>query len=182
MPLPFLIVLALYGVAAAFLVPIFMGVVVAPVLPFHWHKALHVLGAVLMVGNALVTGAWVAWARLAGSWEVIRFGLRTIIWADVFFTAPGFLLLTSNGLFLASTWGGIYAWSWLTASLVLLAAIGLLGAPVLWLQLRLWHLAGSEVEPPELADVLRPWNVWGSAVTLPLFVILFLMVLRPRLW
>jgi uncharacterized membrane protein len=184
-PRPFVIIIAIYSVAGAFVAVAAMDVRLPLLLPFHWHKALHVLGAVMMLGNALVTGVWTAAAMRAESREVLRFALRFLSWADVFFTAPGFLLLTFNGAVLASAWGGVYAWSWLVTALLLLGVAGAVGTVVIPLQIKLYKLADRVDDPPAMDEIrrtLRRWSVVGSVATLPLVAILFVMALKPRLW
>ena len=38
-----------------------------PIWPFEWHLSLHVAGAILLIGNALVMAVWLAVAGFAGS-------------------------------------------------------------------------------------------------------------------
>ena len=105
---------------------------------------------------------------------------------DVFFTAPGFFLLTANGMFLASAWGGIYSWSWLTAAMIMLGLTGVVGMVALPLQVKLWRLADeladSDEPTPRFMRLLSLWGLFGTPAGLGPVGILFLMVLKPKLW
>lgn len=184
LPRPIAITLVWYTLAGAFFVPLLMEWHVAPLLPFHWHKALHILGAVLLLGNIAVTGAWGTAARYSGSSETMRFAVRMICWADVFFTGPGFALIVANAAVLASVWGGIYQWSWLVVTLMLLGFFGATGMGALYYQVRLWNLAlkPDGVDSPAFHKALRNWGLWGAPATLGPVAILFIMVLKPRFW
>lgn len=58
------------------------------------------LGLVLMMGNIIVTQAWIFMAERARNRDVMRFAGRALNWADVFFTAPGIYLVVISGLLL----------------------------------------------------------------------------------
>src|SRR6266540_741565 len=90
--------LVVVGLAGLVAVPIGSGHPVPLFLPYAWHKWLHVLGAVLFLGNIIVTGFWMLLAERNGNEPSIRFAAIGVNWADVFFTAPGVILLLGNGL------------------------------------------------------------------------------------
>src|SRR5215218_2458828 len=82
-------------------------------LPYPWHKLLHIVGAVLFMGNIIVTAVWLVLAEQTKDARTLHFAAKTVNWADVFFTAPGILLLLVNGQILAqAAWGGLRA-SWI---------------------------------------------------------------------
>lgn len=64
--------------------------------------------------------------------DVMRFAVRMVNWADVFFTVPGIFLLIANGDILSEQWGGVFHVSWIVASLILFALSG-----IVWLGLLL---------------------------------------------
>ena len=70
-------------------------------------KTLHVLGAVLFLGNIIVTAFWKTLADRTGNLAVIRFSVRTTTLADLLFTLAGAVLLAASGHALASPLGGI---------------------------------------------------------------------------
>src|SRR5512139_3411602 len=99
---------------------------------YQWHKLLHILGAILLVGNIIITGVWMFMAERTNNADVMRFAAKMVNWADVFFTVPGIFLLITNGDILSEQWGGVFQVSWIAASLLLFAFSG-----VIWLGLLL---------------------------------------------
>ncbi|MBI3028189.1 MAG: DUF2269 family protein [Candidatus Rokubacteria bacterium] len=95
------------------------------VFPYEWHKALHIFGALIFVGNIIVTGAWMLLAERTRDPAVLRFAATAVNWADVLFTGPGVILVLWNGLVLAHQLGGVYRTSWITAGLGLFLLSGI---------------------------------------------------------
>ncbi len=93
---------------------------------YQWHKLLHIFGAVLLLGNIIITGVWILMAERINNSDVMRFAAKTVNWADVYFTVPGIFLLITNGDILSEQWGGVFQTSWITASLALFALSGML--------------------------------------------------------
>ncbi|MBI2894008.1 MAG: DUF2269 family protein [Deltaproteobacteria bacterium] len=185
LPLPFKILFGMYAAMMPFLVPAFAGVDVPMWLGLEWHRALHVLGAVMMVGNVFITAAWMAAAMQTKSPALLRFGGRIVPWMDVFFTGPGFFLLAVNGVSMATAWGGMYRWSWLVVSLVLLGLTGVTAVALIPVQIKIYRICevqSDEPLPPELDQLLKRWNNWGSPAALIPLVIMFLMLVKPRFW
>ncbi|HEX5132634.1 MAG TPA: DUF2269 family protein, partial [Candidatus Krumholzibacteria bacterium] len=79
-----------------------LGVIVAVALslPFYgyrWNLFMHIFGAILLMGNIVVTAAWASVARRQRHTEALRLGVRGIIVTDTIFTMPGVLLVLLNG-------------------------------------------------------------------------------------
>lgn len=153
-------------------------------LPYEWHKALHIFGAVLLLGNIIVTGMWMFSAERTGNESIIRFGVKTTHWADVWFTAPGSLLLLVNGLVMAEKWGGIGNSHWISAALALFVLSGIIWGVFLipvqnWFVKVTWN--GTPF-PSEFYKKLRQWYFWGSIATILPVLSMFLMVTKPTLW
>src|SRR3712207_590854 len=70
-------------------------------LPYQIHLLLHIVGAILFVGNILVTAVWLVLAEQTRNAATLHFASKVVNWADVFFTAPGILLLLVNGQIMA---------------------------------------------------------------------------------
>lgn len=177
------------GVATAYAL---LAVVSLPLFPYGWHLVLHVLGAVLFLGNLVVSAAWLVLADVSGDRHALRFAARTVSRADALFTAPGALLLFMNGLAMSMRrWSSITAFvseAWVSASLVLLVLSGIVWIIVLVPQQHaLERLANPDAAAlPGSADAalkrtLRRWYAWGSVATLLPLVALMLMVLQPSL-
>jgi len=172
---------------ALILLPLASGYEYRLFLPYNWLKVLHITGAVLFLGNIIVTGLWMVSAERTRSTAVLKFGAQAVNWLDVFFTAPGVILLLGTGLPLASQWGGVAHTPWVQAALALFLLSG-----VVWVGLlipdqhRMIKLSApvglDEPLPPAFFRSLHRWYFWGTVATVLPLVSLFLMVLKPNLW
>ncbi|HQR17296.1 MAG TPA: DUF2269 family protein [Gemmatimonadales bacterium] len=139
-------------------------------------RALHVLGAVLLVGNVTVTGFWAAFLYAQRASLPFRPVARAILWTDLLFTAGGAALLTFSGIQLIIG-RGLPFWGtpWLVKGVASLAL-----ATALWLavlipdQFRLERLAAGE--PAGLRRVFLRWSVVGWISTALLLHGLWVMV------
>jgi uncharacterized membrane protein len=156
------------------------------IFPYQWYKLLHILGAILLLGNIIVTAVWMLMAERTNDRPVLRFATTAVNWADVFFTVPGIFLLFTNGDILAAQWGGVFRTGWLTVSLILFMISG-----VIWLgyllryQHHLIRLSLSTQDDKLSADffaVLHKWYVGGALATVLPLVSLVLMFLKPTIW
>jgi uncharacterized membrane protein len=141
-------------------------------------KALHVIGAVLLVGNVTVTGVWSLF--LYRVWRTGSFSFRPvargILWTDLIFTVAGGILLTFTGIQMVVRSG----LSWLDTPWLVhgIAALGL--GTTVWLavllpdQLRLERAS----DPEEIRRLFLRWSVVGWADTLVLFYGLWAMVTK----
>ena len=157
-------------------------------LPYQWHKLLHIAGAILFLGNIVVTAVWLVLAEQTRNPATLHFAAKAVNWADVFFTAPGILLLLANGQIMANAaWGGVSA-SWIAVALGLFVVSGIIWAGfLLRYQHRLIQLsaqpAGSDAPlPPAFFRVLHAWYIAGAVATVSPLVSLVLMVVKPTLW
>lgn len=169
------------ALGGALLAPVSLGHALPLPLPYNWHKTLHVLGAVLFLGNIVVTGFWMLAAERTRRPEVIRFAAVWVNWADVAFTAPGIFLLLTNGILLSQTWGGPYGTIWITAALALFTLSGAIWAvSLIPVQDRLARMAETSGElPAEFFALLRRWYIWGAIATLLPLGSLALMIVKP---
>jgi uncharacterized membrane protein len=95
-------------------------------LPYQWHKLLHIVGAVLFVGNIIVTAVWLVLAEQTRNTATLHFAAKAVTWADVFFTAPGILLLLTNGQILAQAVWGRFQASWIVVAFGLFLFSGIM--------------------------------------------------------
>lgn len=157
-----------------------------PIWPFGWHLALHVLGATMLIGNALVMAVWLTLAGFSRSDPAKRRAAGVVNLGDAWFTAPGVILLLLNGLaMVAARYGGLAAFTttgWITAGLVLLTLTGLIWAfRLVPAQLTLYRLAQAHgpLDTGAFRAVLNRWYVWGVIATaLPLLAV-FVMTTKP---
>ncbi len=154
-------------------------------LPYPWHRFLHVLGAVLFMGNIIVTAMWMMMAEQSRNEAALRYAVGVVNWADVAFTAPGIFLLLTNGYTMAyAAWGGLTV-SWIVTAFALLILSGILWVVCLIpLQNQLLRYAnsGDDTLPSQFYHTLRQWYLWGAIATILPVLSLVLMALRPQLW
>src|SRR5699024_4352737 len=112
--------------------PIFMS--------FELLKTLHILGAVLFLGNLIVTALWKSLADRTRDAAVIAFSQRLVTLTDICFTTVGVILLAWTGSIMAIRLG-VSDTIWLIWGTGLFAAAGLVWlfilVPVEILQARL---------------------------------------------
>lgn len=150
-------------------------------LPYGWHKLLHVAGAVLFLGNIATGALWGAVAVASRDPAKVRFTLGVINWSDAAFTGPGVILVMYNGLAMAGALGGVGANRFTLWGLTLFYAVILAWIlSVVPEQHRIHRMADDAATMPRplRAAVLR-WNIIGSVAGVLAFVVLGLMVLRP---
>jgi uncharacterized membrane protein len=148
----------------------------------------HVFGAIIFVGNIIVSASWMAQAKRSQSAEVLHFAARAVMRADWLFTLPGILLILVTGLLTIGPWGGFGKASWAELALALLVLAGLIWLVVLVrLQKRMIVMTRETIESAgalgeSFHTTLRRWMVWGGVATLLPLVSLYLMVYKPKLW
>ncbi|MDE2480987.1 MAG: DUF2269 family protein [bacterium] len=143
-------------------------------------KTLHVICAVLWLGNFVVTGVWSLRAFALRDAALARFATREILFTDLLFTFVGGSAVVMSGLGLAAL-EGISPWAtaWTRGALLTSIASGIAWiALLLPIELRMRRLAegGDDLA---LRKVFVWWNVVGWAITVALFSIIYLMVAKP---
>lgn len=138
-------------------------------------RTLHVLGAVLLLGNVIVTGLWAAllWRERAGfSYRRVA---RVILWADLAFTVLGGTLLTMTGIMLVI--GGGYDWR--TTPWILHGILALGAGTLIWLVVLVpdqFRMARWQDDDPRYVGAFRRWTIVGWGTTLLLLFGLWAMV------
>jgi uncharacterized membrane protein len=160
-----------------------------PVWPFAWHLSLHVFGAILLIGNALVMAVWLTLAGFVGNDEAKRRSARIVNRGDAWFTVPGVVLLLANGLAMVSArYGGFpaaFGVDWIVAGFGLLTATGIVWATrLLPTQLALHRLAIADgpLDRVAFGALLNRWYVWGVVATVMPVLAAFFMTTKPNLW
>lgn len=166
-------------------------VVVLMSLPFYsyeWSLFMHIFGAIVFVGNIIVTAVWMTFAKRSSEPDILRFAVRGVIGTDVYFTTPGFLLVLLNGGILGTGWfrSGQASWIWTAIALFVLSGI-VWFAVLIPVQLRMDRIASAgrgtgENLPPEFYSLLARWYRWGGVATFLPLAVLIIMVLKPRFW
>ena len=169
---------------------VYPAIVVAslPIWPFGWHLALHVLGATLLIGNALVMAVWLTVAGFSRSDRAKRRAARVVNLGDAWFTVPGVILLMLNGsAMVAARYGGLAALTttgWITAGLLLLSLTGIIWAfRLVPAQLTLYRLAAVDgpLDVEAFRGVLNGWYLWGVIATALPLIAVFVMTTKPTL-
>ena len=147
--------------------------------------ALHILGAIVFVGNIITAAFWKARADRSGDLQTIAFTARAIVQADFAFTTPGIVVLLATGIAMV----GITDWArfqetWLSVSFVLLIITVIIWfARLLPLQLTMRRTAQESAAAGTLDSAFtragKQWAMFGGIATLLPIIILFLMVLKP---
>jgi uncharacterized membrane protein len=166
-----------------------VAVLVSLPLPFRdrsWHLFMHIMGAVLFIGNIIVTAAWMILAVRTKQPALVHFSAKAVNEADLLFTIPGVLLIFLNGLVLAPAFGGGNALgaSWVVVALALLILSGIVWAGfLLRYQDQLVQLSASREQlSKEFLTAFRNWGIWGGIATVLPIISLILMVFKPTLW
>jgi uncharacterized membrane protein len=142
-------------------------------------KFVHVLAAILFVGNVVVTGVWTALCWRARATHDFTVAARAIVATDWIFTFGGGALLVGSGVTLA-LWRGYPLWGtpWIRQALV---ALGL--SMLTWLlvlvpaQRAMLHT--PRADEAALGRAYRRWNLVGWGATVPLVYALWCMVVKP---
>lgn len=146
---------------------------------------LHVFGAVLFLGNIIVTAFWKVFAASQDDVLSVYSASKKVLIADFIFTLPGILLLLASGIIIAIQQEyTMNEFNWVTVSLGLFALTGLLWIAILLpLQLKMVRYSKQSVSQGVISQpyrqVYRYWTIVGSVATLIPIFILYLMTVKP---
>ncbi|MDQ2864804.1 MAG: DUF2269 domain-containing protein [Candidatus Eremiobacteraeota bacterium] len=144
-----------------------------------WLKTLHVIGAIVWLGNFVVTGVWSARAFASRRPELRAFAVREILFTDAVFTLAFGSAVVASGIALAASERiALWATLWTRAALEIVIAAGIVWLAVLLpleIGMRRQIAAGSS----KLGRSFVWWNVAGWAVTLALFCVVYIMFQKP---
>ncbi len=143
-------------------------------------KTLHIICAVLWLGNFVVTGVWSLRAFATRDALLARFATREILFTDLLFTFVGGSAVIMSGLGLAALQGlSPLALAWTRDALIVAVASGVLWlALLLPIEVRMRRLARSS-DGAALRRTFVWWNVVGWSITVALFSVIYLMVAKP---
>jgi uncharacterized membrane protein len=146
-------------------------------------KWLHVLAAIIAVGSNATYGIWIA--RASRTPAVLPFTLRVIKQIDDRLANPayGLLLLTGLGMMYV-TGARLTRMPWLLTSLVAFVLMGLIAAfgytPALKRQIDVLDREGFESTAYQ--EAARRGTTIGIVLAVLAMIVVFLMVVKPRLW
>lgn len=149
-------------------------------------KSLHILGAVLFLGNIIVTGWWKVMANRTKNPIIIGFAQRQVTLTDFVFTAGGATLLLAAGM--ANI--GIHQISimdtpWLFWGLVLFSISGLIWVAILIpIQIKQAKEAKLFTADTVISEAYwrreMIWYITGITATVLPLISVMLMVLKPN--
>lgn len=146
---------------------------------------LHVLGAVLFLGNVITAAFWKLMAERGNDLAHLSRVTKNVMLADYWFTIPGVILLLATGHIMGSMSGYSFAeLNWMTASEGLFALSGVIwGAILIPAQRKMMKESTISAAQGSLTiayrKASRTWDMFGTLVViLPLFV-LYLMLVKP---
>ena len=141
-------------------------------------KFVHVLGAVLMLGNVIATGLWAHWAIARKDRALALFAAGAILWADLWLTLTGGAMLTIGGIMLVLQAGLPWDLPWLRHGVIALGlATGVWLAVLLPLQVAMLRAARAG-DLARLGAAYRWWAWLGWADTALLVWGLWVMVTK----
>jgi uncharacterized membrane protein len=149
-------------------------------------KYLHIMGATVLLG----TGAGIAFFMLAahrtGDAKVVAAVSRTVVIADLIFTASAVVLQPLTGAALAHLLGYPLFEGWIGLSLLLYLFTGAFWLPVVWMQIRMRDLANEAAKadaplPRQYHRLFRIWFAFGFPAFGAVLVIYWLMIAKPAL-
>ncbi|MGY0618220.1 DUF2269 family protein [Lysobacter sp. A378] len=149
-----------------------------------WMKWVHILSSTLLFGTGFGIAFFMWVAHLRGDARVIAETARTVVIADMCFTAPAVVVQLLSGLWLVDALGLPLSTLWVRAALLLFFVTGACWLPVLWLQKCARDLARQAVEdgvalPATYHRVMRWWFVLGWPAFIAVIAIFWLMVTKP---
>lgn len=161
---------------------LFLGVSLPEVFPRLVHRLLHITGAIVFLGNIVVSALWFSVAVASRKSDWFAFAARLMNITDLAFTGPGLILLLWNAAVLVGAYGNPLAVDWLKWAIIYFAATGALWMGVLIpLQFCFIMQADAGIMPWNSArehKLLVLYNVAGVGAVVLAFLILLKMVVR----
>lgn len=147
-------------------------------------KALHIVGAAVLLGTGAGIAFFMLMAHRTGDPRIIAHTAGVVVIADTLFTATAVILQPITGAGLAWMAGYPLSSGWVALSLGLYLVVGALWLPVVWMQVRMRNLArqaaaqGSDL-PPAYYRLWRLWFAFGIPAFAAVLGIVWLMTSKP---
>jgi uncharacterized membrane protein len=147
-------------------------------------KWLHVLSATVLFGTGLGTAYYMFCASISRNSVVTAVVMRHGVRADWLFTGTAVIAQPLTGWYLAHTAGLPLGTPWIFWSLILYGVAGACWLPVVWLQIRMRHLAAASAAsgqplPAPYFRCLGVWTALGVPAFVSLLVVFWLMIAKP---
>lgn len=153
-------------------------------IPFLALKALHIIGATVLLGTGAGIAFFMLMAHRTGDARLIAHTARIVVIADLIFTASAVVIQPITGAGLAMMAGYPILRGWIGASLALYAITGAFWLPVVWMQVRMRDLAESAAAagaplPPAYHRLWKAWFACGFPAFAAVLAIIWLMIAKP---
>jgi uncharacterized membrane protein len=147
-------------------------------------RALHVLGACVLIGTGFGIAFFMSMAHRSGKPEVVAHTASVVVFADMAFTATAAIAQPITGWLLMQAIGWHYEETWLILSFGLYVFIGFFWLPVIFIQTQMRNEAQNSVRTKmplsaRYKRLYRLWLVCGVPAFLAILMLLWLMVNRP---
>jgi uncharacterized membrane protein len=145
-------------------------------------KLLHVIAAIIFIGNITIAPFWKAAADRSKDRLRIADTMKNIIRADMVFTMPSVTVLIVFGFGAQMTFGYPIETPWILWGLIMVVVSGVVFmTKVVPLQKKMYSLASDEnkFNWEEYRKLSKQWNIWGSIATVAPYIAVVLMVLKP---
>lgn len=147
-------------------------------------KWIHILSSTLLFGTGIGTAYYLLCAILTKNPFLIAAIGKYVIAADWLFTATTIIIQPVTGFYLIHLSSVPLTSIWIKWSLALYLLAGVCWLPVVWLQIKLQHLAADASENQRtLPDVFwryfRVWVALGIPAFIAVIIIFYLMVTKP---
>jgi uncharacterized membrane protein len=148
-------------------------------------KSLHILGAVIFLGNIIVTGWWKVMADRTRNPAIIAFAQRQVTLTDYIFTSGGAALILATGLGNAMLHNmALLDTRWLSWGFWLFVISGIIWAviliPLQIMQAKIARRFAGDGEIPQKYWTLgRLWVFFGTLATIIPLANLYWMVFKP---
>jgi uncharacterized membrane protein len=149
-------------------------------------KYVHVIGASVLLGTGAGIAFFMLMAHLHREPSVIAGVARIVVIADFVFTATAVVVQPVTGVLLALTMNYSLWEGWILLSIALYVLTGLFWLPVVWMQMRMRHLAMEAVRhgrplPEAYHRLFWLWFTFGFPAFTAVLGIFWLMVARPHI-
>lgn len=152
--------------------------------PYLLLKTVHVIGATVLLGTGAGIAFFMVMANRTANPVLVAHVTRTVVVADLVFTATAVVLQPMTGMTLARMTHQPLLHGWIGVSLALYVLVGVFWLPVVWMQSKMHELAAKAVEdgedlPPEYHRLYRRWFACGFPAFAAVLGIIWLMVAKP---
>jgi len=144
----------------------------------------HVIGACVLLGTGAGIAFFMVISNRSSDPVLITHVSGIVVLADALFTATAAVFQPITGYLLAREVGWPLMNGWVFVSLCLYVFVGAFWLPVVWIQMRMHHLAAAAAKastelPNAYRRLYRFWFVCGFPAFFAVLLIVWLMLTKP---